>query len=79
VRGVPATGAGAAAGVRRQVALLVGLVLAVDALFFGVYVLAGLGRAAPGMKLGFTLLWTAVTLAVVLPRLSRIRELRRGR
>jgi hypothetical protein len=46
--------------------------------FFGIYVLADLGRAAPGVKLGFTVVWTVATLAVVLLRLSRIRELRRG-
>jgi hypothetical protein len=65
--------------VRRQVALLVGLVLAVDAVFFGIYVLAGMSGASPGARLGFTVLWTAATLAVVLPRLGRIRSLRRGR
>ena len=64
---------------RRQVALLVGLVLAVDALFFGIYVLAGMSRASAGARLGFTVGWTAATLAVVLPGLCRIRALRRGR
>ena len=64
---------------RRQVALLIALVVAVDAVFFGIYTLANLGPSGPGMKLGFTVLWTLATLAVVLPRLSRIRELRRGR
>jgi hypothetical protein len=64
--------------VKRQLGLLIGLVVAVDAVLFGVYALAGLGRAGPGVKLGFTVLWTAATLAVVLPRLTRIRELRRG-
>ncbi len=63
---------------RGQVALLIGLVLGVDAVFFGIYTLAGLGRTGPGVKLGFTVLWTVSTLAVVLPRLGRIRELRRG-
>jgi hypothetical protein len=63
---------------RRQLVWLVGLVLGVDALFFGIYALAGLSRASPGVRLGFTVLWTAATLAVVLPRLSRMRALRRG-
>jgi hypothetical protein len=76
---LPAPGGGVAPGVRREVAVLVGLVLAVDALFFGIYVLAGMSRASAGARLAFTLLWTAATLAVVLPRLSRIRTLRRGR
>jgi hypothetical protein len=79
VRGVPGAVPGSAPGVRRQLALLVGLVIAVDALFFGIYVLTGMRRASPGARLGFTVLWTAATLAVVLPRLSRIRALRRGR
>jgi hypothetical protein len=64
--------------VRRQLALLIGLVVGVDAVFFVIYALAGLGRAGPGVKLGFTVLWTVATLAAVLPRLTRIRELRRG-
>lgn len=63
---------------RRQLGLLIGLVVAVDVVFFGIYVLADLGRAAPGVKLGYTVVWTVATLAVVLLRLSRIRELRRG-
>jgi hypothetical protein len=65
--------------VRRQIALRVGLVIAVDALFFGIYLLAGRRRAAAGARLGFTVVWTAATLAVVLSRLGRIRALRRGR
>jgi hypothetical protein len=65
--------------VKRELALLVGLVLAVDALFFGIYALAGVSRASPGVRLGFTVLWTGATLAVVVPRLSRIRALRRDR
>jgi hypothetical protein len=65
--------------VRRELAVLVGLVLAVDGLFFGIYALAGVSRASPGVRLGFTALWTGATLAVVLPRLGRMRALRRGR
>jgi len=65
--------------VRRELGLLIGLVVVVDVVFFGIYLMAGLGRAAPGVKLGFTVVWTVATLAVVLPRLTRIRELRRGR
>jgi len=65
--------------VRGQLALLVGLVLVVDAIFFGIYALAGMSRASDGARLAFTVLWTAATLAVVIPRLSRIRALRRGR
>lgn len=64
---------------RRELALLVGLVLAVDAVFLGIYALAGMSQASSGARLGFTVLWTAATVAVVLSRLSRIRALRRGR
>jgi hypothetical protein len=78
VRRLPAAGDRAGGAVRRQLGLLVGLVIGVDAVFFGIYRLAELGRSGPGVKLGFTLLWTLATLAVVLPRLTRIRELRRG-
>jgi hypothetical protein len=65
--------------VRRQLGFLIGLVIGVDAVFFGIYSLADLGRSGAAVKLGFTVLWTLATLVVVLPRLTRIRELRRGR
>jgi hypothetical protein len=59
--------------VRSEVLALVGLVLAVDAAFIAVYYLAGLGRASGGFKVGYTLLWTAATLVVVIRGLGRIR------
>lgn len=79
MRRIPPPRDRAADAVRRQLGLLIGLVIGVDAIFFGIYRLAGLGRSGPPVKLGFTVLWTLATLAVVLPRLTRIRELRRGR
>ena len=79
MHGISAAGSPGPGAVRRQLVLLIGLVVAVDVVFFGIYRLAGLGRTAPGVKLAFTVLWTAATLAVVLPRLTRIRDLRRGR
>ncbi len=79
MRRIPAAGDRAGDAVRRRLGLLVGLVIGVDAVFFGIYRLTELGRSGPGVKLGFTLLWTLATLAVVLPQLSRIRDLRRGR
>jgi hypothetical protein len=60
-------------GVRREVLVLVGLVLAVDLVFIAVYYFAGLGRAIGGVKIGYTFLWTAATLLVVLRGLGRIR------
>ncbi len=59
--------------VRREVLVLVGLVLVVDAVFVAGYYLAGLARATGGVKIGYTGLWTAVTLLVVLQGLGRIR------
>ena len=59
--------------VRREVFVLVGLVLVVDAVFVAGYYLAGLGRATGGVKIGYTGLWTAVNLLVVLRVLGRIR------
>ena len=59
--------------VRREVLTLVGLVLLVDALFIVGYFLLGIGRATSGAKLGFTVVWTAVVLFVVLRSLARVR------
>jgi hypothetical protein len=55
--------------VRREVLILVGLVLVVDAAFIAGYYLAGVGRA----KVGYTILWTAAILLVVLRSLARVR------
>jgi hypothetical protein len=59
--------------VRREVLALVGLVLLVDALFIGAYFVLGVGHASSGVKIGFTILWTAVILLVVLRSLARVR------
>jgi hypothetical protein len=64
---------------RREIGLLAALVAAVEVVFFGGYALGGVARASAGVKLAYTVLWTGVTLAVVLPRLTRIRSIRRGR
>ncbi|MBA3258055.1 MAG: hypothetical protein H0T68_01145 [Gemmatimonadales bacterium] len=58
---------------RREVLVLVGLVLAVDLVFIAGFYLARLGRATGAVKIGYTVLWTAVTLLVVLRGLGRIR------
>lgn len=60
-------------GIRREVLVLVGLVLLVDTAFVAVYYLADLRRAGGPLKLGYTALWTAVTLVIVLRGLTRIR------
>lgn len=62
--------------VKREALALVGLVLAVDVLFIAVYFGAGIERASDGMKLGFTVVWTVINLAVVVRGLTRIRSAR---
>jgi hypothetical protein len=59
--------------VRREVLTLVGLVVLVDALFIGAYFLLGIGHATSGVKIGYTVLWTAIILLVVLRSLARVR------
>ena len=65
--------------VKREVLWLLGSVILVDAVFVGTYFLAGLGSASDTVKLGFTAVWTMVTLGVVLRGLSRIRRVRLDR
>jgi len=64
--------------VKREVVRLVVLVLVVDGVFIGGYFAAGLVRASVAAKLGYTAVWTLVTLVVVLRGLTRIRALRTG-
>lgn len=61
---------------RREVLALVLLVVLIDAAFIAVYVGARLAWAGSGLKVGFTVLWTVVTLLVVLRSLGRIRATR---
>lgn len=64
--------------VRREILTLVGLVLLVDVLFIGGYLAAGMVQATAAVKIVFTVVWTLVTLGVVLRSLSRIRSIRAG-
>ena len=68
-----------ASRLRREVLLLVGLVLLVDAMFVGAYFLGRLQKASDAAKMGFTALWTLATLVVVIRGLSRIRSVRLDR
>jgi hypothetical protein len=68
-----------AGSLRREVLLLVGLVLLVDAIFVAAYFLGRLRNASDAGKVGFTALWTLVTLVVVIRGLSRVRSVRLGR
>ena len=62
--------------VKREVMWLVVAVLLVDAVFVALYVLGGLRTASDSGKIGFTALWTLVTLAVVIRGLARVRSVR---
>jgi hypothetical protein len=62
--------------VKREALVLLGLVLAVDALFIAVFFGAGIQRASDRGKIAFTVLWTVITLAVVIRGLTRIRSAR---
>ena len=69
-----------AGALKREVVALIGLVLLADALFIGGYVLVHLPERSDSVRLGFTALWTLVTLAIALRSLTRIRAARlRGR
>jgi hypothetical protein len=60
---------------RRELFLLLAMVLVVDAVFFAGYFLFRLDAAGDPAKIGFIAAWTIVTLLVVLRRLTRIRSL----
>jgi hypothetical protein len=61
---------------KREVLTLVALVLLVDGVFVAIYYAASLGAASGNVRLGYTVLWTVATLAVVLRSLGRIRSAR---
>jgi hypothetical protein len=65
--------------VRREALVLIGLVLLVDAVFIGIYFLAGVGDASATMKVAYTVLWTLLTLVVVIRGLARVRNARMNR
>jgi hypothetical protein len=62
--------------VRREVLILVGLVVVIDLVFIAAYFLGGIDRSSDQMKLLFTVVWTAISLLVVLRGLLRIRRAR---
>ena len=63
---------------RRELAVLVGLVVAVDLLAIAVWLLADLRHAGIRYQFLFTVAWTVATLAIVIVSLRKIRLLRRG-
>jgi membrane protein DedA with SNARE-associated domain len=62
--------------VRREALILVGLVVVVDLVFIAAYFLGGIDRSSDRLKLLFTIVWTVITLVVVLRGLLRIRKAR---
>jgi hypothetical protein len=64
---------------RREVLVLIVLVVLVEAGFICLAILSGLRHGPPAIKLGFTVVWTVVTLVIVLRGLTRIRAARAGR
>lgn len=58
---------------RREVLGLVGLVLAVDAVFIAGYFLAGVALRPDGVKLAYAAVWTVATLLIVIRGLGRVR------
>jgi hypothetical protein len=62
--------------VKREALVLVLAVVAVDAAFIAIYYLTQLRHASDGIKAAFTVVWTLITLAVVIRGLSRIRSAR---
>jgi hypothetical protein len=63
-------------GLRREVIVLVALVLGVDLVFVAVYFLGRLRSASDPVKVGYTVLWTLATLGVVIRGLTRLRRAR---
>jgi hypothetical protein len=62
--------------VRREVLLLVAMVVVVDLVFVAAYFVARLPTSSDSVKLGFTALWTLATLGVVIRGLTRLRKTR---
>ncbi len=65
---------------RREVLRLVVSVMLVDAAAIAVFLIARLGEGPARARIIFAVVWTLVTLVVVLAGLARVRETRvRGR
>jgi heme/copper-type cytochrome/quinol oxidase subunit 4 len=63
---------------KREVLWLISAVLVVDAIFVAAYFLGHMGTASDPVKAAFTVLWTLVTLAIVIRGLYRVRRTRAG-
>jgi hypothetical protein len=63
-------------GLRREVILLMSLVLAIDSIFVLLYFAAGIRHASDPVKVVFTAAWTLAVLVVAIRSLSSIRSAR---
>jgi hypothetical protein len=63
-------------GLRREVLLLILLVLGLDAVFVVIYFVAGVRSASDSAKVVFTAVWTLAILVIAVRGLSRIRSAR---
>ena len=79
MRGPPADVDDRRRALTREVGLLVALVLLVDGVFIGLYYAFRIAAAPPSARLGYAVLWTALTLLIVLRALGRIRRVRARR
>jgi hypothetical protein len=65
-----------ASSARRELLLLVAVVLVVDGVFVAAYFVGGIWNASDTFKVVFTAAWTLATLVIVVGGLSRIRSAR---
>lgn len=61
---------------RREVLLLVAMVLVVDLAFVAAYFVGRVQSSSDSVKVGFTALWTLASLGVVIRGLTRLRKAR---
>ena len=64
---------------RRHLLEMIALVVVLDAVTIGIYYAVGMKSRSPKVQLAFTAVWTALTLAVVLRGMGRVRAARLGR
>lgn len=61
---------------RRALLQMIGLVVLVDVAAVALYTLTGLGRSGRDVRIAFAVVWTVLSLAIVLTGLRRIRVAR---
>jgi hypothetical protein len=64
---------------RRQLLVMIGVIVVVDAIAIGAWFLAGIRGRGAVVQLLFAIVWTAATLAAVVVSMRKIREAGKGR